>query len=86
MRAILEYERLSLQPVPAVSPAPLHSKGEAREPDCSLKHLIGECNQEGSQMKAGKVGHMANSNNMGRGGSYTNADMEHPDAVNNHYR
>jgi len=28
-----------LQPAP-VQPAPVHSKGEARHPDCSLKHLI----------------------------------------------
>ena len=77
---------LWLQPMPAVSPAPLHSKGEAREPECSLKHLIGECNQQGGRMKAGVLANMGNSNNVGRGGSYTSADMEHPDAVHNHYR
>ena len=38
-RNIIIWYHISTQPA-AVHPAPVHSKGEARMPDCSLKHLI----------------------------------------------
>ena len=37
--------QIIFQPAP-VQPAPVHSKGEARHPDCSLKHLIAGDNDD----------------------------------------
>jgi len=51
------------QAQPTPSPVPVHLKGEAREPDCSLRHLIGECNQTKPRLAPN--------------GGHTNADMEH---------